>query len=184
MPFNFQGPDTRSLVRDLFEPTSTGLLGVTSPPMTGALGDPTRAFADFGWLISENVYQRLDALERFAPQPGATGRTGSAGSAGQRGPPGPPGPPGPSGSTGGVGPRGEPGVEGRPGPAGSEGAAGARGERGAAGRSGPRGGPGPAGQCPPCGASGFSGGAGAGLAVPTFNLWRFDRTAPSILFRR
>ncbi len=80
---------------------------------------------------------------------------------------------------------GEVGPTGRTGPAGERGATGARGEpglRGEPGRPGVRGPAGPPGapgrcDCPPRVAAGAR-----GVAVPTFNLWRFDRTAPLTVF--
>ncbi len=90
-----------------------------------------------------------------------------------------------------VGPGGPAGPAGRTGPAGPRGPAGGRGERGLPGASGPAGMRGPSGppgapgaagvcDCPPRISAGARG--AAGLAVPTFNLWRFDRTAPLTVF--
>ncbi len=85
---------------------------------------------------------------------------------------------------GGVGPTG------RTGSAGERGAAGGRGERGLPGPRGPRGDVGARG---PAGAPGAAGicdcpptltARAAALAVPTFNIWRYDRAAPLVRFSR
>ncbi len=112
----------------------------------------------------------------FLPQPRGGGLPATGGvsvSVGLPGEVGPGGPPGPPGRTGPAGPRGPAGGRGERGLPGDRGAAGLRGARGPAGP------PGAAGicDCPPRVAAGAR-----GVAVPTFNLWRFDRTAPLTVF--
>jgi len=102
---------------------------------------------------------------------GATG-VGTRGPRGFQGPPGEPGRDAPE-SGGGFPVPGTPGERGRRGLPGLPGLRGEKGERGA---------PGAPGVCPPCGFSPSTGGGGIG--IPTFNLWRFDRTAPLMRFRR
>ncbi len=117
----------------------------------------------------------FNLLGMVGPQPGGDGTTPSLGAR-------------IGASIGAVFGRGEVGATGRTGSPGERGAAGARGEPGLRGEPGPqglRGPPGPAGapgrcDCPPR-LPARAGGA-AGLAVPTFNLWRFDRTAPLTVF--
>lgn len=128
---------------------------------------------------------------------GGTGSTGAPGRAGERGPPGPRGIPGLAGL---VGPRGERGFAGPPGESadeqtilervldrlppwprpGERGEPGGRGERGQRGEKGDKGEPG---ECPVCPVPGGPPGL-AGLAVPFFNLWRHDTTAPDVVFAR
>ncbi len=103
-----------------------------------------------------------------APGPGAPGPRGLPGLPGPRGPTGPQGPPGPPGREGAPGSRAEPGRPGAPG------------QPGAVGPPGP---PGPS--CTSCLApGGYSAASASGVAVPSFNIWRTDRTAPTWLFRR
>ena len=146
-------------------------------PDLGILTNPSFARPSFAGPTGQRPLE-IEIWKNFPsfPGPGDRGRTGERGVPGTRG------------GTGPTGRTGEPGAEGRPGPAGERGAAGARGERGlrgqagSPGRVGPRGPPGAPGRCPVCPAPVAA--RASGVALPTFNLWRFDRSAPLMRFSR
>ncbi len=156
-----------------------------------------------GFLPSTDLTAYIDSriaqatggiVASFAAQPGPAGATGPTGPTGTRGAigiglPGRPGPAGPRGFAGPQGPAGPPGARGEgtggfpvPGTPGEPGRPGTAGTAGARGPAGPPGAPGAPGVCPPCGFSPAVG-RSTGFALPTFNLWRFDRTAPLVQFR-
>ncbi len=119
------------------------------------------------------------SIPSFLPQPGGIDRPAPGGISFPVGLPGEVGPAGPAG------PAGRPGPAGPRGPAGGRGERGLPGDRGAPGLRGARGPAGPPGaagvcDCPPRLSAGARG--AGGVAVPTFNLWRFDRTAPLTVF--